>query len=190
MSAKKPPKLKIISGGQTGADRAALDWAIAHQFPYGGWCPKGRLAEDGVIDAKYKLKETPSASYAERTECNVRDSDGTVLFSATEQVSGGARLTANLARRAKKPFLHLTLAKNSTDAAARLKAFISRYKIQVLNVSGPRASEEPQIGQFVHQVLSQALNASPEPTRPAPPKAASSARPAAAAKPATARAKA
>jgi hypothetical protein len=190
VSAKKPAKLKIISGGQTGADRAALDWAIAHQFPYGGWCPKGRLAEDGVIDPKYKLKETPSASYAQRTECNIRDSDGTVLFSTTEQISGGARLTANLARLAKKPFLHLTLAKNSTDAAARLKAFISRYKIQVLNVSGPRASEEPHIGQFVQQVLSQALDASTEPADAAASKPAPASKPVARPRPAPARARA
>jgi len=64
---------KVISGGQTGADRAALDFAIAHGIPYGGWCPAGRLAEDGTIDARYILKETPSASYPQRTEWNVRD---------------------------------------------------------------------------------------------------------------------
>jgi hypothetical protein len=69
---------KIVSGGQTGADRAALDWALSHQLPCGGWCPKGRKAEDGPIEAKYPLKESPSASYLQRTEWNVRDSDATV----------------------------------------------------------------------------------------------------------------
>ncbi len=71
------PTLKIISGGQIGADRAALDWAIAHQIAHGGWCPKGRKAEDGVIDARYNLTQTPSSEYSQRTEWNLRDSDGT-----------------------------------------------------------------------------------------------------------------
>jgi hypothetical protein len=73
--------IKIVSGGQTGADRAALDWALAHNVPCGGWCPKGRKSEDGPIDPKYLLKETPLAAYLQRTEWNVRDSDATVLFS-------------------------------------------------------------------------------------------------------------
>ena len=72
---------KIISGGQTGADRMALDWAIWHDIAHGGWCPKGRKAEDGPIEAKYILTETPSARYLQRTEWNVRDSDGTAIFS-------------------------------------------------------------------------------------------------------------
>jgi len=73
--------LKIVSGGQTGADRAALDWAIRNGVPCGGWCPKGRRAEDGAIEAKYPLKESSSRSYLQRTEWNVGDSDGTVVFS-------------------------------------------------------------------------------------------------------------
>ena len=157
VSATKCARLKIISGGQTGADRAALDWAITHKFRHGGWCPKGRLAEDGVVDLRYKLKETPSASYAERTEWNIRDADATVLFSLREQVAGGSLLTVNLARRARKPFLHLTHVNDGPDAAARLKAFLTRYKIKVLNVSGPRASEEPKVGLFVQDALGQAL---------------------------------
>jgi hypothetical protein len=72
---------KIVSGGQTGADRAALDWALSHKLPCDGWCPKGRKAEDGMIDPKYPLKESSSACYLQRTEWNVRDTDATVLFS-------------------------------------------------------------------------------------------------------------
>ncbi len=75
---------KIMSGGQTGADRAALDFAIGHGIKHGGWCPKGRRAEDGAIDARYQLKETPSANFVQRTEWNTRDSDGTVVFSIGE----------------------------------------------------------------------------------------------------------
>lgn len=81
--------MKILSGGQTGTDRAALDWAIAHGIPHGGWCPKGRKAEDGPIDGRYQLQETPSSSYVERTEWNVRDSDGTVVFSIAAVLTGG-----------------------------------------------------------------------------------------------------
>ena len=73
--------ITILSGGQTGADRAALDFAIEYGLPHGGWCPRGRLAEDGPIDERYELTETPSHRYAQRTEWNVRDSDATVVFS-------------------------------------------------------------------------------------------------------------
>ncbi len=80
--------LKIISGGQTGADRAGLDVAIALNIPYGGWCPKGRKAEDGPIVAKYGLTETPSANYLQRTEWNVHDTDGTIVFTMAKEVTG------------------------------------------------------------------------------------------------------
>jgi hypothetical protein len=82
--------LKIISGGQTGADRAALDFAIKHRISHGGWCPKGRRSEDGTIPSQYQLQETPSTNYLQRTEWNVRDSDGTVIFSISEHLTGGS----------------------------------------------------------------------------------------------------
>jgi Circularly permutated YpsA SLOG family len=85
--------LKIVSGGQTGADRAGLDWAIKNGIQHGGWCPKGRRAEDGPIDAKYQLQETPSSNYPQRTEWNVRDSDGTMIFSIGEYLTGGSLKT-------------------------------------------------------------------------------------------------
>ncbi len=72
--------LKIVSGGQTRVDRAAIDWAIEHQVTHGGWCPKGRKAEDSVISARYNLIETLSSKYCQRTEWNAGDSDGTVIF--------------------------------------------------------------------------------------------------------------
>src|SRR3954463_11720603 len=104
-----PPALitKLISGGQTGADRAALDWAISHGIEHGGRCPKGRLAEDGPIPLRYQLIETPTESYEERTEWNVRDSDGTVIFTIAEQLSGGSLLTLEMAIKHHKPHLHL-----------------------------------------------------------------------------------
>src|SRR5215469_17702424 len=85
--------LTIISGGQTGADRAVLDWAIDRGIPHGGWCPRGRRAEDAPLESRYGLKETPSEDYAQRTKWNVRDSDGTVIFSLKPQLIGGSELT-------------------------------------------------------------------------------------------------
>ena len=82
---------KLLSGAQTGADRAALDWAIFRDIPHGGWCPKGRKAEDGKIPPQYQLTETPLASYLQRTEWNVRDSDGTVIFTVAAALAGGPR---------------------------------------------------------------------------------------------------
>src|SRR5580765_7508822 len=99
---------KLVSGGQTGADRAALDFAIEHAIPHGGWCPAGRLAEDGTIPSRYRLTETPGSDYAQRTERNVRDSDGTVVFSTEPVLSGGAKETSGLARKHRKPLLHLS----------------------------------------------------------------------------------
>ena len=145
--------IKIISGGQTGADRAALDWAILHRIPHGGWCPKGRLAEDGPIAGGYRLRETPAADYATRTEWNVRDADATVIFSIAKKLSGGSRLTAELARRHHKPLLHLCRAATRGDVARCLLAFLQRHEIKTLNVAGPRASEEPAIGRFVRDTL-------------------------------------
>jgi hypothetical protein len=98
---------RIVSGGQTGADRAALDWALSHNLPCGGWCPKGRKAEDGTIDPKYPLKESSSASYLQRTEWNVRDSDATVLFSIAPSLGGGSKKTVEFAKNHNKPCLHL-----------------------------------------------------------------------------------
>ncbi|GCE45595.1 putative molybdenum carrier protein [Thermosporothrix hazakensis] len=143
----------IVSGGQTGADRAALDWAMAHHIPYGGWCPAGRLAEDGPLDARYELQETPTSSYAQRTEWNVRDSDGTVLFSLSPHLTGGTLLTLRLARKYRRPYLHLYQTERQQNPATRLLAFLQTYNIQRLNVAGPRASTEPAIGAFVQQVL-------------------------------------
>src|SRR5437870_5407187 len=81
---------KIVSGGQTGADRAAFDWAIANNIPHGGWCPRGRLAEDGIIPDFYRMQETVSTEYVVRTERNVTESDGTVIFTIGKALTGGS----------------------------------------------------------------------------------------------------
>ena len=164
-------EVTIVSGGQTGADRAALDFAIAHGIAHGGWCPRGRLAEDGTIDPRYLLRETPSRKYAQRTEWNIRDSDATVVFSLTPQVSGGTALTIELAKRLGKPWLLLThdsgesAAAGAGDAAPhlvasaakRLLAFLAEHHVRRLNLAGPRASQEPRIAPFVARVLAASL---------------------------------
>ena len=151
--------LKIVSGGQTGADRAALDWALANGLPCGGWCPLGRLAEDGLIDARYPLRETPEPSPAQRTEWNVRDSDGTLIVSLAKRLIGGTRLTEDLTMRLAKP--HLVLAKEDGELpaqAAALRQFIAANNITVLNIAGPRASGDPGIGAHVTSLLDAALS--------------------------------
>jgi hypothetical protein len=148
---------KIISGGQTGADRAALDWAIKRVIAHGGWCPKGRAAEDGVIDQRYRLVETPSDDYSQRTEWNVRDSDATAVFSIRKELCGGSLLTVELTARYNKPVIHLCQEDEQANHAQELRSFIEKFGISVLNVAGPRASDEPGVYQFVLSVLDQAL---------------------------------
>ncbi len=144
---------KIVSGGQTGADRAALDFAIAHGITHGGWCPRGRLAEDGVIAPQYNLTETPLPDTAQRTEWNVRDSDATVIFSIGPVLTGGSKFTAECAALHRKPCLHISKARDGQRAAQRLREFLHSHPIKCLNVAGPRASNEPEIGAFVQETL-------------------------------------
>jgi len=155
--------LKIVSGGQTGADRAALDFALEHGLRHGGWCPQGRLAEDGAIDRCYRLQETPSPGYAQRTEWNVRDADATVVFSLHPQLAGGTLLTMEMARRLGKPCLHLTRRGAATPPGERLRQFLVEHNIHVLNVAGPRASTDPGVVKFVQETLGAALLEAPQP---------------------------
>lgn len=162
----RPLLAKIVSGGQTGADRAGLDWALAHSLPIGGWCPRGRRAEDGAVPDRYSLEETPSEDYAERTLWNVRDSDGTAIFTIDRALSGGSRLTAEEAARLGKPWIHLV--QGAGCPAERLRAFLDEHRIRVLNVAGSRASREPGVSRFVWLTLEEAVFLSaPVPTRSA-----------------------
>jgi hypothetical protein len=129
---------KIISGGQTGVDRAALDVALELGIPCSGWCPKGRLAEDGRIPDCYPLQETPSTIYPQRTEWNVRDSDATLILTISRP-NGGTALTIGLARRLKKPVRIVRLSERPDIKAVR--SWIDAKQIQTLNVAGPRESE-------------------------------------------------
>jgi hypothetical protein len=152
---------KIVSGGQTGADRAALDWAIRNAVAHGGWCPKGRRSEDGEIPAHYHLTELNSKSYLQRTRRNVMDSDGTVIFSIKPTLTGGSKRTAEFAREHRKPMLHIDA--GAENPGETLRRFIESHSISVLNVAGPRESTEPRICEFVMQVLNDAFPSSEKP---------------------------
>lgn len=141
---------RIVSGGQMGADRAALDWAIAHGIPHGGWCPRGRRAEDGRIPERYTLLETPSRDYEQRTRWNVRDSDGTLIVSRAAELTGGSAYTARCAERLAQPWLHVH---PGADDPAAIRAFLERHRIRTLNVAGPRTSSDPGIYDCVFGVL-------------------------------------
>ena len=144
---------RIISGGQTGADRAALDFAIKMDLPYGGWVPKGRLAEDGPLPGKYQLQEMPTKNYPKRTEQNVIDSDGTLIISHGK-LTGGSRLTKEFAENQKRPCLHIDLNETSTpEAAEQVIQWIFENHIGVLNIAGSRASKDPKIYSGVYELL-------------------------------------
>lgn len=149
---------KIISGGQTGVDRAALDTAMELAIPHGGWVPRGRKAEDGVIPRKYKLKETRGEGYPERTVKNVLDSDGTLIISHGA-LTGGSAVTLETAERHGRPCFHADLLTSDVfHTTGLVKEWIERFGIKVLNVAGPRASQDPAIyekaGQFLKTLFS------------------------------------
>jgi hypothetical protein len=151
----------FISGGQTGADRAALDFALSAGYAHGGWCPRTRRAEDGVIANCYQLSETPSRDYLQRTEWNVRDSDGTLVFSGTVKATGGTLRTVQFARDHAKPVLVLHPGIDPVEAGAQVAEWGRLHNILRINVAGTRASKAPGIGNFTQAVLRHAFGHSP-----------------------------
>ena len=150
---------KIVSGGQTGADRAALDTAIELRIEHGGWAPRGRWAEDGPLAPRYHLAETDSRQPSLRTEWNVRDADATLIFSHGPLV-GGSALTLMFAEQCGKPILHLDLVELDEAAAAKtLAQWLGQIAPAVLNVAGPRASNDPLIYDAVCRILRRVLGA-------------------------------
>lgn len=141
---------RIISGGQTGVDRAALDVAMELGIPCGGWCPKGRLAVDGVIPSRYPLRETQTADYAERTRLNVVDSDGTLILNVGE-LTGGTAYTAEVARQNAKPYIVVQI--DVSPDPGQVINWIAQHSIHALNVAGPR--EDNQAG--IHALASNFL---------------------------------
>lgn len=153
--------MKIISGGQTGVDIGALDFAILRRMQYGGWVPKGRTNEDGEISAKYVgLIETESADNIERTRLNVGSSDATLII--TDGVdSPGTTATERFARRFDKPFIVIDTSETREIGSTRLRAWLDRYRPAVLNVAGPRASESPDIYRKTIELLQDSLPIEP-----------------------------
>ncbi len=153
------PFKKIISGGQTGADRAALDVAIALGVPHGGWCPAGRRSEDGTISPIYQLQETNSRNYAQRTEKNVLESCGTLIL-YLKTISGGTALTQRLSQAHTQPCLCIDLSPSILDSAQLSNILIdwgTNNQIETLNVAGPRASTQPTIYSLAYSFLYEAL---------------------------------
>ncbi|MBI4516715.1 MAG: putative molybdenum carrier protein [Deltaproteobacteria bacterium] len=147
---------KIVSGGQTGADRGGLDAAIALGVPHGGWCPKERRAEDGKVPKRYRLRETSAANYQSRTRRNVLAADGTVVFTKGP-VTPGSALTVRIARSAGKPCLHLDMNRLGAAAEDRLREWITHHQIRTLNVAGSRESLVPGIRKAVTKFLTASL---------------------------------
>ena len=157
---------KIISGGQTGADRAGLDFAIEKGLEHGGYVPRGRKAEDGRIDDRYNLVELSTSSYPARTRRNIEESDGTVIFSLERLLSGSTKLTWDHANKLSKPVLHIYDTRkerifNQDSLRLEIQAltdFLCSNKIEVLNVAGPRESNEPGVYEWTLTMLRLFLN--------------------------------
>ncbi|MBF0231499.1 MAG: putative molybdenum carrier protein [Desulfamplus sp.] len=144
---------KIISGGQTGADRAAIDTAIKFNLDHGGWIPAGRRAEDGALSEQYNLIEMETSSYPKRTEQNIINSDGTLIISRG-MLAGGSLLTRKIASRLNKPWCHIDLMEmDEFEGAVILHGFVSDNQIEILNVAGPRASQDPFIYRSVKSII-------------------------------------
>ena len=133
---------QIVSGGQTGVDRGALDAALECGWPCGGWCPEGRRAEDGIISDRYPLEETYSNDYRQRTEWNVRDSDGTLILHKGP-IEGGTALTGKLAADYGRPCLMVELGVH--EDIGPVQQWLEANNIRILNVAGPRESKNPGI---------------------------------------------
>ena len=150
-------RLCILSGGQTGVDRGALDAALAVDAPCGGWCPEGRTAEDGPISSRYPLKELPGGDYAERTLMNVADSEATIVITFGP-ASGGTLLTIECCRQVAKPCLVIDAAATSLEVATRLAVeFVQSQAVHRLNIAGPRASGEPRGYTYAYKLVTQLL---------------------------------
>jgi hypothetical protein len=148
---------KVASGGQTGADRGALDAALELGHPCGGWCPKGRKSESGPIPERYPLQEHSSGQYQDRTEANVRDSDGTLIFTYG-QPTGGTRLTLELARKLGKPYLVFDLDFDPVNIdPEKVWAWGLENDVFVLNVAGPRESIQPETQILVKSIVGRIL---------------------------------
>jgi Circularly permutated YpsA SLOG family len=148
------PLRRVVSGGQTGVDRAALDVAADLGFEAGGWVPKGRRAEDGTIPDRYAVLETPSRDYEQRTEWNVRDTDATLVLT-TGRLEGGTAATLELAHRMEKPVFVVDLLQPRN--LGTILYWLEYEKVSALNVAGPRESKVPGIRAMAMEFLKDLL---------------------------------
>lgn len=146
----------LISGGQTGVDRAALDFAMQAGIAHAGWCPLGRKAEDGIIPGRYLLREATTPLYQQRTQLNVRDSQATLIIKDETRRSRGTALTIRCAEKLHKPFMVVDIA--GYDCAA-IRKWLGRVQPQILNVAGPRLSESPAAAVAASAILLAVLSA-------------------------------
>jgi hypothetical protein len=148
---------RIVSGGQTGVDRGALDASLDLGIPCGGWCPRARRSEDGTIPDCYRLQETASADYPARTRKNVEDSDATLILTSGP-ATGGTLLTVNLCKRLRKPHLIIDLAQDDLGASlCQVREWLAGFPAGAINVAGPRETEDPGIGGRARVFLREAL---------------------------------
>lgn len=147
--------IKIISGGQTGVDRAALDFALQNKIPCGGWCPQGRKAEDGTISSKYALKETDSEDYESRTIRNVQDSDGTLII-INKYTDSGTFLTISTAKKLNKAIFIQNISTKKEPEIFR--KWVYDNNIKMLNIAGPRESNSSGIYEQALKVLGELLD--------------------------------
>ena len=144
---------RIVSGGQTGADRGALDFAIKHGYIHGGWAPHGRLAEDGVIPVKYQLTEMAEGGYRQRTRRNVVDSDATLIVNLGE-LDGGTLATQVFAEKSGKPCLVVQADPGISEGMVNsVLAWLRQHDVKILNVAGPRESKRPGICRLTSEML-------------------------------------
>ena len=148
---------KVVSGGQTGVDRAALDAALEAGIGCGGWCPRGRRAEDGIIPKRYPLKQTIGSDYYERTRRNVEDANGTLIV-APGELNGGTLATLNYAQRIGKPLLIIDLDElNRERHLTGIIEWLNVHRVKILNVAGPRESDRPGIYDDVRDLIARLL---------------------------------
>jgi hypothetical protein len=149
--------IKVVSGAQTGVDRAALDAALSVGVPAGGWVPEGRKAEDGILPAHYPVQEMPGAGYRQRTRQNVIDSDATLII-YFDELSGGTQATLRDCLQHKKPYCIIDAREiDMSRAVQKILDFIQRHRIMVLNVAGPRASSHAQAYDYTYNVMAELL---------------------------------
>jgi len=168
-SNKKLKLVKIISGGQTGGDRGGLDAAIKLGVPHGGWCPKGKIAEDGTVPEKYQLTECGAKAYLRRTELNVKDSDATLIFTPGKP-TGGSKKTAQFAEKHGKPCLIINSEKEESANVTEIITWLKdMYNTQTgdsivnddctLNIAGSRGSKAPELQEYVKNVMISVIRA-------------------------------